>query len=105
VIDEFPNYEAQKDLIFIGTMIFAGITLDILRFVTSSLQSPFAYKHSDIYFDWTNGRWVDTPQQEGPWEVAVAYIYELAESKDIDSLIELKTHAEEAINSLSSKAQ
>ncbi len=103
VIDEFPNDEAQKELIFIGTMISAGITLDILRFVTSSLQSPFAYKHSDIYFDWTNGRWLDKPQHEDPWEVAVAHIDELAGSKDIDSLIELKNYTEEAINSVDSK--
>ena len=52
VIDEFPNDEAQQELVFTGTMFSAGITLDILRFVTSSLQSPFAYEHSDIYFDW-----------------------------------------------------
>lgn len=57
VIDEFPNDEAQKELIFIGTMISADITLDIIRFVTSSLQSPYAYMHSDIYFDWTNRRY------------------------------------------------
>ncbi|GAA76163.1 hypothetical protein P20480_2636 [Pseudoalteromonas sp. BSi20480] len=36
-------------------------------------------------------RWVDIPQQEAPWEVAVAHIDELAESQDIDSLMELKT--------------
>jgi hypothetical protein len=103
VIDECPNDEDQQELIFIGTMISAGITIDILSFVASSLESPFAYKHSDIYFDWTNGGWVDIPQQEGPWEVAVSHIDELAKSKDIDSLIELKNYTEEAINSVDSK--
>lgn len=46
-------------------------------------------------------RWVDIPQQEAPWEVAVAHIDELAESKDVDSLIELKGHIENSIESIS----
>jgi hypothetical protein len=103
VIDEFPNDEAQKELIFIGTMISAGITLDILRFVTSSLQSPYSYSHKDIYFDWSSGQWLDKPRQGEHWEVALAHIDELEASQDIDSLMELKNHVEEAINSLSTK--
>lgn len=97
VVDQFPNDEAQKELIFIGTMISAGISLDILRFVTSSLKRPYAYKHSDIYFDWSRNIWLEKTQEEEPWEIIQAYIEQLVEDNNIDSLIEFKYLIDEAI--------
>ncbi len=105
VVDEFPSNEAQEELIFIGSMIAAGCTLEVLSFATKSLKRPYSYKHRDVFFDWTCGQWVDKSKQGDPWEIAIAHINDLSESKDIDSLITLKKYAEEAIESLSLKPQ
>lgn len=101
--DAYPDDQALKELMFIGSIIASGCTLETLRFVTRSLPKPYTYSHKDIYFDWCSGQWLDKPMPDEPWDVAVAHISELVVSKDIDSLIELKNHAEEAINELIAK--
>lgn len=98
--DAYPEDEALNELMFIGSIIATGCTLDTLHFVTRSLHKPYSYSHKDIYFDWSSGQWLDKPRQDEPWEVALAHIGELAASQDIDSLKELKNHVEEAINEL-----
>jgi len=98
--DVYPDDEALDEIIFIGSILAAGCTLETLNLVIRSLHKPYSYSHKDIYFDWVSAQWIDKPQQEDPCELTKGHIEELAEGKDIDSLIELKNYVDEAIDNL-----
>ena len=90
-----------RELIFLGQMVANGCDIRMLKLLLQSLQAPFAYSHSHIYFDWQQNIWLPKPDIREPSEIAYEHIESLIESGDMSELTDFKACIDDALEQMS----
>ena len=51
-----------KELRFLGVLMATFSSVESLKKILSSLERPYAYSTSDIYYSWHRHEWLELPQ-------------------------------------------
>lgn len=82
----------EAELCFIGALVVCDCSSDILSDLLATLESPYEYQHSRIYYDWPSKRWCELPEQEDPETIFYEWTTDLLASEDIETLEKIKEH-------------
>jgi hypothetical protein len=91
------NSSKEAEFIFLGTLVAAGCDPRMLKRLLETLEKPYCYGLSGMYYDWAQRCWID---HESPPQDAAKIVSEFEDDGDAASLEELKELAQEAINRL-----
>lgn len=77
----------EAELRFIGGLVIAGCDRRMLTSLLASLNRPYAYRASKLYYDWNVRCWRVLPEPRmGPEAHFADWLEKLVEQKDIGSL-------------------
>jgi hypothetical protein len=97
-INTINSSSKEAEFIFLGTLVAAGCDPHMLKRLLETLERPYCYHLSGMYYDWAKKCWEDFPDNR---EVEIAdIISKFEDDGDVDSLKELKGRAQDAINRL-----
>ncbi|MCX5812542.1 MAG: hypothetical protein NT178_08360 [Proteobacteria bacterium] len=95
---QIDNEAMQAEFLFLGSLVAAGCDPHILKRLLADLEKPYSYDLSRMYYDWPSRQWKDLPHKKPPIEIAREIIAAFEDDNDTDSLIEIKTAVQEAID-------
>jgi len=90
-----PAQEAE--LVLLGSLVTAGCDGNVLTFLLSGLQKPYAYRLDRLYYDWANRCWrllEDVDDLEGKFD---EWIGEIVAWHELDRLERIRDRVESAI--------
>jgi hypothetical protein len=96
-INTINSSSKEAEFVFLGTLVAAGCDPRMLKRLLETLEKPYCYDLSDIYYDWSNRCWMD---HDSPSQVRAKIVSEFEDDGDVDSLEELKVLVQDAINRL-----
>lgn len=92
------NDAHDAELRFVGSLITAGSSPELLRHLLSGLSKPYHYQNSEIYYDWRENRWRPLPEPANdPEAVLGEWIHTLVENQNVPRLTQLKEQIELAL--------
>ncbi len=92
----------EAELVFVGSLASAGCDRGLLTQLLSSLEKPYRYRVSEIYYDWLSRRWrsVPTVEEVNPQAVFDDWLEELQEAADADTLTGLAEQISAALDAV-----
>lgn len=96
-INTIDSSRKKAEFVFLGTLAAAGCDPHMLKRLLETLEKPYCYNLSGMYYDWEKRCWED---HDLPSQAAETFVSELEDDGDVDSLKELKERIQEAINRL-----
>lgn len=91
----------EAELEFIGALVAAGCTTQMLRILLKGLQPPYAYKLSRIYYDWGLQSWMLFPISQPDLDNFEDLVDMYQKNEDLPALFRLKWRIEDAIEECS----
>jgi hypothetical protein len=96
-INTTDSSSKEAEFIFLGTLVAAGCDPHMLKRLLETLEKPYCYGLSGMYYDWEKRCWMD---HDLPSQTAAKIVSEFEDEGDAASLTELKERVQEAINRL-----
>ena len=90
----------QSEFTFLGSLVSAGCDPHMLKKLIATLEKPYCYDLTSIYYNWSEQCWMD---HDLPLEAIEKGIAELEAAEDVDSLDEIKNKILGAINRLTNE--
>jgi hypothetical protein len=94
-INTTDSSSREAEFIFLGTLVAAGCDPHMLKRLLETLEKPYCYHLSGMYYDWAKRCWEDFPETE-----ILDIVSEYEGSGDLDSLEELKGFVQGAMDRL-----
>lgn len=89
----------DAELRFVGSLVTAGCTPNLLRSLLGGLSKPYRFKSNRIYFDWAANRWRPLPEPSAPPQTVFNdWLESLVEDQDFVRLSELKEDIDQALS-------
>ena len=93
-----------KELRFLGVLMATFSSVESLKKIVSSLERPYAYSTSDIYYSWHRHEWLELPQPLTVDNVR-ELIETLADSEEGEELVKLRKLITDALSRSQSEIQ
>jgi len=91
----------EYELRFVGALVTGGCGPELLAELLKTLDKPYCYNGSHIYYDWAAKAWQSIPDPRDEIETLVEeWIEELQESGDVGQLEQIKTQVDDALSAL-----
>lgn len=94
VLDE----SSEAELVFIGSLVGAGLSRPVLRQLLADLRKPYCYDVRRLFFDWRTHEWRLLPGEHDPEGAFFALLERLRERDAIDILLNLRGWLDEALD-------
>ena len=94
--------ESQEvELRFVGSLVSGGCDPSLLISLLGTLEKPYRYRGSKIYYDWSACRWRLLPERNvNPETVFSDWIEQLRADRDVDTLRSLASDIDDALSEI-----
>jgi hypothetical protein len=101
VLDE----SREAELIFVGSLVGAGLSRTLLRQLLGALRKPYCYDLRRLFYDWRAHEWRLLPGENDPEGAFFALLERLRERHEREALLNLRGWLDEALDLARDRSQ